>query len=540
MFVRDEFIVKIYSSIFFMFFLGLCYSQAPNIQWQNRYGGASVNLSYVSKQTADGGFVVAGRSNSNVSGDKTENSRGGHDYWIVKTDANGVKQWDKTIGGASPTGSENDILYSILQTNDGGYVICGSSDSPFSGDKTENNIGSLDYWIVKLNHLGNIEWQNVIGGSSLDEATSIIQTLDGGFLVGGYSNSNISGDKTQNSKGLNDYWVIKLSVSGEVEWDKTFGGNGNDNLYSIIQTTDGGYILAGNSNSDISGDKTENSRGLSDYWIIKLSTSGVILWQKTYGGSGFEQLYDVISTFDSGILLAGYSYSNISGDKSENSRGLNDYWVVRLDALGAILWQRTIGGNGSDNLVSVLESTDNGYVLVGDSDSTVSGEKTDSVVGIYDSWVVKLNSSGLMLWQKTIGGTLGEGFNSVSQTLDGGYFLSGSTASPVSGDITIPARGQNDYWAVKLSPDNLSINEPQNFNNIILYPNPVSDVIHLENPSNYLVENITIYAVNGAVVKKFSKEEVLSSMVVSDLPSGFYFAKIAVGGTVLNYRIVKL
>jgi len=237
----------------------------------------------------------------------------------VKLDSTGNIQWQNTIGG-----SGYDQLYSIQQTSDGGYILGGYSNSGISGDKTESSQGDYDYWVVKLDAIGNIQWQTTIGGNDADWLYSVQQTTDGGYILGGYSLSDISGDKTEGTQGGNDYWVVKLDASGNIQWQNTIGGNNDDNLSSIQQTTDGGYILGGYSYSDISGDKTENSQGSDDYWVVKLNASGNIQWQNTIGGSGYDQLYSIQQTSDGGYILGGYSESNISGDKTENSQGFDD------------------------------------------------------------------------------------------------------------------------------------------------------------------------------------------------------------------------
>ena len=337
-----------------LFIIPAVFAQAPPIEWQNRIGGSNWNISYSSIVSVDGGYTIGGRSNSNISGDKTENSRGGFDYWIVNITNTGVITWDKTVGGASPTGNEQDFFGDIKQTPDGGYIMCGTSNSPLSGDKLEDALNQpySDYWIVKTNSIGAIEWQNVIGGSTDDVVYSLELASDGGYIIGGYSDSSISYDKTESSRGLQDYWVLKLNSLGNIEWQKTLGGNGNDILNRIIQTSDGGYLLGGRSNSNISGDKTENSRGGSDWWIIKLNASGTEAWQKTIGGSGHDDLNQIIEANDGGYLFAGSSSSPISGDKTEPNKGSDDYWIMKADTNGNIVWQKTYGGNESDEIYS--------------------------------------------------------------------------------------------------------------------------------------------------------------------------------------------
>ncbi|MBK7389316.1 MAG: hypothetical protein IPI23_09700 [Bacteroidetes bacterium] len=246
-------------------------------------------------------------------------------------------EWQKTIGGI-----DSDLLNSIQQTADGGFILAGMSLSNISGDKTENNTGNWDFWIIKTDVDGNIQWQNTIGGNDYDQPNAIQQTPDGGYIVGGSSDSNISGEKTENSNGLSDFWVLKLDNTGNIQWQQVIGGSGDDMLVSIQQTADGGYVLGGSSDSNISGDKTENSYGLSDYWIVKIDDTGNVQWQQTIGGGGYDVFRSVQLTVDGGFVIGGYSDSNISGNKTENSNGFHDFWIVKTDSSGIIQCQDTI------------------------------------------------------------------------------------------------------------------------------------------------------------------------------------------------------
>ncbi|MBK7681943.1 MAG: hypothetical protein IPJ26_05500 [Bacteroidetes bacterium] len=237
---------------------------AQEIEWQNTIGGSLLDDLRSIQQTVDGGYILGGFSSSGIFADKTENSFGLIDYWIVKNRLKWFNQMAKYHRGGS-----NDYLNSIELTSDGGYILGGYSLSNISGSKTENNLGSWDYWIVKTDSLGNIQWQNTIGGSNWDYLTSIKQTTDGGYILGGHSFSNTSGDKTENTNGDNDFWIVKVDSIGIIQWQNTIGGSKDDQLASIVQTSDGGYIIGGFSESNISGDKTENCLGSTDYWIVK-------------------------------------------------------------------------------------------------------------------------------------------------------------------------------------------------------------------------------------------------------------------------------
>ncbi|MBK7886634.1 MAG: T9SS type A sorting domain-containing protein [Bacteroidetes bacterium] len=427
---------------------------SQEIEWQNTIGGSGDDLFTSIQQTADGGYILGGYSSSNISADKTENGLGVYDYWIVKTDSAGNILWQNTIGG-----SETDQLQSIKQTSDGGFILGGSSDSNISGDKTENCLGGTDYWMVKTDAMGTIQWQNTIGGSGYEYLFSIEQTTDGGYILGGYSSSNISGDKSENSIGGNDYWIVKTDSTGNVQWQNTIGGSSSDILYSINQTTDEGFILGGYSLSNITGDKTENNLGGRDYWIVKTDSTGNIQWQNTIGGSSNDQLQSIKQTTDGGYILGGYSESYISGDKTENSMGGVDYWIVKTDSTGTIQWQNTIGGSLKDYLLSLEQSTDGGYVCVGYSESYFSGDKTENILGGWDYWIVKTDGAGNIQWQNTLGGNTDDFTYSIVQTIDGGFILGGNSDSNISGDKTEISLGVGgDYWIVKLTTNYNLIN----------------------------------------------------------------------------------
>jgi hypothetical protein len=446
---------KLIVLILSMNFLVSTNSFSQEIEWQNTIGGIWNDQLFSIQQTSDGGYILGGTSSSSISGDKLENSYGSYDYWIVKTDSLGAIQWQNTIGGSS-----GDNLKSVQQTTDGGYILGGESSSSISGDKTEVNFGSnftKDYWIVKTDSLGNIIWQNTIGGSDEEELKSIYQTADGGYIIGGNSHSNISGDKTENSVGNNgysDFWIIKIDSIGNIVWQNTIGGNSHDQLQSTQQTSDGGCILGGYSASNISGDKTENCIGGYDYWIVKIDMAGNIQWQNTIGAYGFDYLRTIQNTFDGGFLIGGSSHSNIAADKTENRKGGYDFWIVKVDSMGLIQWQNTIGGNGNDAIFSLQQTADGGFILGGSSESDISGDKTEDAIGsanVSDFWVVKTDSSGNLLWQNTIGGENYDDLWLIKQNPKGGYILGGYSMSNTSLDKTEDCLGNFDYWMVKLT-----------------------------------------------------------------------------------------
>ncbi len=505
------------------------FSQLPAIQWQNTIGGSLVDYPLDGRQTADGGFIIIGNSNSSISGNKSENNLGNSDYWIVKTNAVGALQWENTIGG-----DDIDAPQSVCQTTDGSYIVAGVSKSGITGDKTEANLGDYDCWIVKLDETGHIQWQNTIGGSDFDAVLSVLPTADGGCLLGASSQSSISGDKTEESRGGIDYWLVKLNTAGNIEWQKTIGGMGNDYLRSVQLTADGGYILAGVSGSGlIGGEKSDSGRGLSDYWIVKLDANRSIEWQKTVGGSEDESVFGLLQTGD-GYIVVGTSQSGISGDKTEPTQGNVDYWLVKLKTDGNLQWQRNIGGNAPEDFPSLQPAADGGYLLVGSSESYISGDKTQNNVAYDDYWLLKLDTTGYIQWQTTIGGDGSELYPTIHPTADAGYVVIGASSSGISGNKTQASKGTLDYWIVKLAPGIIPTTETLAAQRgIKIYPNPASGAVFIQTntPSTVSLRNligqtlITQTVNNGDQINLFA------------LPNGIYF--LTEMGTGYSHKLLK-
>lgn len=371
---------------------------AGNIIWQNTIGGLSSDDLECIEATPDGGCIIGASSTSLIGGDKTENcflTPGAvhtKDYWVVKLNSTGDIEWQNTIGGTG-----DDYIKAIRQTPDGGYILGGYSFSKISGDKTEFNIGGSSYWIVKIDAVGNILWQNTIDGVNEDKLTSLDLTADGGYILGGYSKSGISGEKTEACFNNSfDYWIIKVNSSGIPEWQNTIGGNNDDVLTSIRQTLDGGYIVAGTSKSNVTGDKTAACRGMDDFWVIKLNSTGAISWQKTIGGTQTDASCEIREKPDGGYFIAGESSSGIGAEKTVDYIGYSDYWLLELDALGNIIWQNVYGGLGYENFTAMEIMQDGGVIMGGKSNSDISGNKTENAYDYYDGtnrddfWIVRL------------------------------------------------------------------------------------------------------------------------------------------------------
>ena len=417
-------------------------------------------------------------------------------------------EWQKCLGG-----SNDDWAYSIQQTSDSGFIVAGYTES--SNGDVSGNHGDYDYWVVKLNSSGDILWQKCLGGTNVDQAFSIQQTSDGGFIVAGGTFSN-DGDVSGNH-GNSDYWVVKLNSSGTIEWQKCLGGTDGDYANSIQQTSDGGFIVAGQTYSN-DGDVSGNHGG-SDAWVVKLNSSGTILWQKCLGGTVYGAIaYSIQQTSDGGFIVAGETRS-YNGDVSGNHGGI-DYWVVKLDSLGDIEWQKCLGGTNNDYARSIKQTSDGGFIVAGftmSNDGDVSGNH-----GWNDAWVVKLNSSGDIEWQKCLGGTDYDDAKSIQQTSDGGFIVAGFTASN-DGDVS-GNQGNSDAWVVKLTNEPDRINEIENYNSLSIYPNPFREkaIITFDNPKNEKYR-LLIIDVTGKVVMEIN--EIYGNTVEidgSNLSAGVY------------------
>jgi hypothetical protein len=415
------------------------------IQRQAAFGGTGEDALFSAVGTSDGGLLLGGHSSSEVSGNKTSPSQGNRDYWLVRLDANWNPLWDKTFGGTS-----NDILSVVQPAADGGYLLAGYSNSGISGNKTNANFSSLnDCWLVKVDAGGNKLWERNYGGLSSDLLYTIVPSGDGGFLLGGLSLSGASGNKTSAAFGGGDYWLVKVDADGNKLWDRSYGGTGADTLLSIVPTGDGGFLLGGYSGSGISGNKTNANFGLDDFWVLRIDSAGNKLWEQEYGGSGYDILHAIVRTSD-GFLLAGYSSSPPSGNKTSDNYGAADFWLVKIDPNGNMLWDKSYGGDGSDYLYTAVPASNGGFLLGGASAFHSSGNKASQAFGNFDYWLVRVDGAGNKLWDQTFGGTGNEYIYGLMTDTNGAYVLSGHSDSDVSGNKTTPVFGLPDFWLLSV------------------------------------------------------------------------------------------
>jgi len=362
---------------------------AQNFGGQKNESGQSV------VSTPDGGYAILGYTQS-IDGDITDKTEDSFDFWLLKFNNLNELQWSKTYGGTL-----DDRGNDIVATQDGGFAITGYGSSN-DNDISVNN-GNQDFWISKLDFLGNIEWEKSFGFSGSDRAYSIIQTQDQGYLISGVLDVSASAGEG-NSKGYfiehagGDYWAIKLDTNGNQEWTKYFSGNLSDDPYGITQTSNGNFILVGASDSN-DVDIT-NNKGSYDYWVVSISNSGLLLWEKNFGGTEIDEARGIVNTTDGNFLIIGNTRSN-NIDISNNIGG-SDMWLIKISPFGELLWEKTIGGTGFDIAYSIKQSS-NGYIISGASRS-LDGDITSNN-GQNDAFISEINESGDVLWTKSAGGS---------------------------------------------------------------------------------------------------------------------------------------
>jgi hypothetical protein len=344
-----------------------------NIKWEKTFGGKEWDEAYSVQQTKDGGLILAGHTASK--------GAGGWDVYLIKTDSNGEKQWEKTYGG-----EDWDIAYSILQTEDRGFILAGGTASL--------GVSEWNVYLIKTDKEGNKEWEKTYGGKDWDVVFSVQQTRDGGFILAGSTESKGAGKR--------DVYLIKTDSKGNLEWQKTYGGKKNDEAYSVQQTRDGGFILAGYTES--------KGPGKMGVYLIKTDSRGILEWEKTYGGKEEDRAYSVQQTRDGSFILVGSTQSKGAGGW--------DVYLIKTDSNGEKQWEKTYGGEDWDIAYSVQQTQDGGYILGGFT--AFKGAKN------WDIYLIKTDAKGNKEWDKIYGGKATDVAYFTQQTKDGGFILAGS------------------------------------------------------------------------------------------------------------------
>ncbi len=378
------------------------FAQAPDTLWTRAYGdslneyGREVNL------TTDGGFIIAGYTNSM--------GAGGTDFYLVKTNSTGDTLWTRTYGD-----SLNDYGRSAQQTTDGGYIFVGYSNS--------SGAGSYDYYLVKTNSTGDTTWTRTYGGTGVDYGMWVQQTSDGGYILAGATDSYGAGSR--------DFYLVKTDSIGDTLWTRAYGGVDLEYCYNVRQTSDGGYIAAGYT--------TSYGAGGRDFYLVKTNANGDTLWTGIYGGADYDYGMGVQQTTDGGYIFTGYTNSFGAGGY--------DFYLIKTDAAGDTLWTRTYGGTETERPNEVQQTTDGGYIIVGYTNSYG--------LVFYDVYLIKTDANGDTLWTGMYGGIDHDYGMSIKQTADGGYIAAGYTISY--------GAGGRDFYLIRLEGSALTVTlTPQN------------------------------------------------------------------------------
>jgi len=375
-----------------IFLFIFCAALTLNAQWARTYGGIDFDRAFFIQQTSDGGYVAAGYTASAGAGIS--------DFWVLKLSLAGVIEWQYAYGG-----SGDDVAYAVQETSDEGYIVAGYTYSFGAGES--------DYWILKLTSEGEIEWQYTYGGIGEDTAYAIQETSDEGYIVAGYTHS--LGAPTS------DTWILKLTSEGDIEWQHIYGGSGDDKAYSVQETSEGGYIVAGS---------TQYLGALDyDFWVLKLTSAGFFEWQRIYGGYGDDVAYYIQETNDEGYIVAGDT--NSFGNKE------SELWLLKLTSIGNVEWERIYGGSDNDYLNCIQETSDGGYIVTGYTYSFGAGGS--------DILALKLSSAGNIEWQRAYGGSEEDIAFYIQETSDEGYIAAGYTDSF--------GAGGSDFLLLKLFSD---------------------------------------------------------------------------------------
>ena len=409
----------------------------PQISFVKTFGGSKNESARSVVNTSDNGYIVLGFTQS-IDGDiKTNKTIIQYDFWLLKFDDNDNLQWQKTYGG-----SKDEKAYQIIQTTDNGFAIVGYSKS--DDGNLNKNEGFEDVWVLKLDVNGNILWKTNTGFSGIDKGFSLIQTADGGFFVGSILDVTASGGlgnaKFAARHAGGDYWGIKLASNGDVEWRKYFGGTNTDTCYGVAETSDG-YLMIGSSDSNDVDIK--NNRGTYDFWIVKIDKTGKLLFEKSFGGDEIDEARAITATDDDGFIIIGDTRSS-NKDVSQNNGGA-DLWVIKISSEGNLLWEKTFGGSSFDVGRSVRKTNDNGFLISGSSRSANNAFLNK---GQNDAWILKIDRNGNQQWQKTIGGSEID-FCYDAVELTNGNIISVGESSSNSQDITTN-KGFTDLLIIKL------------------------------------------------------------------------------------------
>jgi hypothetical protein len=437
-------------------------------------------------------------------------------------------------------GNKIDFLADMIHTADTGILLFGFSNSDSSGEKSSNGFGGGDNWLVKLSNNGSILWDLSLGGTEADEGVAIFELYDGTLLLGGTSFSDSSGLRTQYLRGGSDFWLLRIDNYGGLIWDRAYGGSSFERMMGMTLVNDSLVIITGRSTSPASYEKSNHGYGLSDIWVVCTDLSGNLMWEKTLGGSKNE-IMAVPVQHENHLYIIADSDSDISGTKNENSKGGRDFWITKLDLFGNVIWDRTIGGAEQDFPTAVTVFSHGHLIMAGTSLSGISGDKTEPNRGWGDYWVAAIDTNGIVLWDKTFGGIMPESGSDLIETRPGRFIVAGTSESGFSGDKTFSLKGEREFWIVEFDiTTGVTKHHPLN-SGMDIYPNPTSSIVHFElEESTEKISAIALYDIHGRQVAEWHPATHTTALDISHLPGGIYLARVTVGQQVVSRKVIRM
>jgi len=514
----------------------------PIILWDKTIGGNFADQIGGIYPSSDGGWYLFGTSSSNVGFEKSAApyTLFGNDIWMLKYNSAWEKEWDKVLGG-----TDEESLSGVVRSTDGGFVIAATSRSNASGDKSEDarSQDKEDYWVIKLDAEGNKEWDRTYGGADIDELNSIRRHPWGGYLLAGTSYSGKSGEKTHDSYGKQDWWVLRIDEQGNVLWDNVFGGERFDQSPGIFELDDG-FILTGKSDSPPSGNKSAEPRGSYDAWLVKIDFDGNKIWDKAFGGDENEGGAGIAKAQGGGYMLSITSKSGISGDKTTPDVGAEDAWFVKVDSLFGIEWDKTLGTVHQDHL-SARRAGNGGYILIG-THTVEDAQPGGGIINYGQRWMVHTDDDLNTIWDFKFGGDKNEtGGAAWRIEPDTTMIIMGSGSdSDISGDKTEDSRGGPDFWLTMIQmPFGMYTGKDQHKESvsISLYPNPVSGDRLYFTSGGTAIRSIDVYSLTGTkVLSRNNMIEANTGIEVQHLLPGIYISSVTLkDGSIVNRKFIK-
>lgn len=523
--------------LIFLPFIG--FSQTQTIANQKTFGTGFDEVYNISKIYDGFLYSFITPASSGISQDKSLVGFGQRDGWFVKMDLNFNVIWEAVFGGDFA-----DWGVDFVKCENGDFILLMGSDSDISGNKTAPNQGiASDYWVVRINSMGGIIWQKTYGGDVEELPFKIEKINENRFLLMGTSQSPISGNKTIANYGNSNIWSVFINGQGTILDQKVYGGSIAEQIPIVRINSDSTQLLYGTSSfSDSSGNKTIPQKGFVDGWVFTTDTLGNILNQTSYsyGPGTFTYLREINYNENDQVFVSLDADSAASGDKTINNLGEYDAWIVTLDVNLNELNQYVFGGAQSEGIYNMTPIGENMILSLG-SFSGISGNKTEVAYGGIDNWVVCINPSGNILWQKTIGGSSNDAPFDVMEVSNNQYIVVGGTFSGVSGNKTVPlyVSGSSDLWMYKLSTT-LSLETNVTNPKISVSPNPFDDNVSFVWNESHGETKFQLVDVQGKTIDQQTISG-QNNFIWSgeDLPAGIYFYSIETSNGVSSGRIVK-